>query len=159
MDPSQNPTVFHATTIVSVRRGGQVVIAGFNPFSLFGAKRYFGREQAPPWNGSFIALYRLKDWLALLGFEVTGGGLDCYVPPCRSSAWRARCSFFESAGDRWWPIQGGVYFLQAVKRVRGLRLIMPKWSDRLAPKKALVPAPKKVRQPEDTVVAREKVTQ
>ena len=28
MDPSQNPTVFHATTIVSVRRGGQVVIAG-----------------------------------------------------------------------------------------------------------------------------------
>ena len=22
-----------------------------------------------------------KDWLALLGFEVTGGGLDCYVPP------------------------------------------------------------------------------
>ena len=34
----------------------------------------FGREQFPPWNGNFIALYRLKDWLALLGFEVTGGG-------------------------------------------------------------------------------------
>ena len=28
--------------------------------------------QTPPWNGSFIALYRLKDWLALLGFEVVG---------------------------------------------------------------------------------------
>ncbi|MDQ3039783.1 MAG: ATP-dependent protease subunit HslV, partial [Pseudomonadota bacterium] len=27
MDPSQNPNVFHATTICSVRRGGQVVIA------------------------------------------------------------------------------------------------------------------------------------
>ena len=80
------------------------MISGFNPFSLFGAKRYFGRGQAAPWNGSFIALYRLKDWLALLGFEVTGGGLDCYVPPFDSEKWRARCGFFEAAGDRWWPI-------------------------------------------------------
>ena len=28
MDPSQNPNTFHATTIVSVRRNGKVVIAG-----------------------------------------------------------------------------------------------------------------------------------
>ena len=28
MDPSQNPNVFHATTIVSVRRNGKVVIGG-----------------------------------------------------------------------------------------------------------------------------------
>jgi len=32
-----------------------------------------------------------------------------------------------------------------VKRVRGLRLIMPKWSDRVSPAKALAAAPKKVR--------------
>ena len=63
-----------------IRPEGQLLIAGFNPFSLFGAKRYFGREQTMPWNGNFIALYRLKDWLALLGFEVTGGRLDAYVP-------------------------------------------------------------------------------
>lgn len=34
MDPSQNPTVFHATTIVSVRRNGQVVIAGDGQVTL-----------------------------------------------------------------------------------------------------------------------------
>src|SRR3546814_11980232 len=28
MDPSQNPNVFHATTIVAVRRNGHVVVAG-----------------------------------------------------------------------------------------------------------------------------------
>ena len=60
----------------------------------------------------------------------------------------------DAAGDRWWPIAGGVYFLQAVKRVRALRLIMPRWSDRLAPAKSLAPAPKKVQQPQDAVVAR-----
>ena len=34
MDPSHNPHVFHATTIVSVRRNGQVVIAGDGQVTL-----------------------------------------------------------------------------------------------------------------------------
>ncbi|MBS0230606.1 MAG: ATP-dependent protease subunit HslV [Proteobacteria bacterium] len=34
MDPSQNPTVFHATTICTVRRGSQVVIAGDGQVTL-----------------------------------------------------------------------------------------------------------------------------
>ena len=44
-----------------LRPEGQIIVAGFNPFSLWGARRYFGREQAPPWNGGFIGLWRLKD--------------------------------------------------------------------------------------------------
>ena len=104
-----------ARSIARCARTGRSLIAGFNPFSLFGARRYFGRGETPPWNGSFIALYRLKDWLALLGFEVTGGGLDCYVPPFAKEKWLSRFRFFESVGDRWWPIAGGVYFLRATK--------------------------------------------
>jgi SAM-dependent methyltransferase len=127
----------------AVRPEGQVVISGFNPFSLFGAKRYFGREQSPPWNGNFISLYRLKDWLALLGLEVTGGGLDCYVPPFANAAWQARCAFFEAAGDRWWPVAGGVYYLRATKRVTGMRVITPAWR---RPKQALAAAPRQVRE-------------
>jgi ATP-dependent HslUV protease subunit HslV len=34
MDPSQNPNVFHATTIVSVRRHGKVVVAGDGQVTL-----------------------------------------------------------------------------------------------------------------------------
>ena len=34
MDPSQNPTVFHATTIVSVRRGNTVAIGGDGQVTL-----------------------------------------------------------------------------------------------------------------------------
>ena len=29
----------------------------------------------------------------------------------------------ERVGDRWWPVFGAVYFLVAVKRVRGMRLV------------------------------------
>ena len=127
----------------AMRAEGQIVISGFNPFSLFGAKRYFGRGETPPWNGSFIALYRLKDWLALLGFEVTGGGLDCYVPPFENERWRARFGFFEAAGDRWWPVAGGLYYLRATKKVLGMRIITPAWERR---KNGLATAPRQARQ-------------
>jgi SAM-dependent methyltransferase len=127
----------------TVRPDGQLVLSGFNPFSLFGARRYFGRGETPPWNGNFIALYRVKDWLALLGFEVTGGGLACYVPPFAQEKWLSRFAFFEKAGDRWWPIGGGVYFLRATKRVLGLRVITPAWERRA---NGLAAAPGQVRE-------------
>jgi len=133
---------------------GQLVIACFNPWSLWGFRRAFGGKAAYPWNGRFINLPRLKDWLTLLELEITGGQMGCYAPPCATEKWLQRCAFMDPAGDRWWPIAGGVYFLQAVKRVRGMRLIMPKWRDRLAAKKDLAPVPKKVRD-EDVVTARE----
>jgi SAM-dependent methyltransferase len=133
---------------------GQVTISCFNPLSLWGVRRAFGNKLRYPWNGRFIHLARLKDWCALLGLEIVGGQMGCYVWPATSEKWLGRFAFMEAAGDRWWPIQGGVYYLQAVKRVRGLRLILPKWSDRFAPKKAIAPAPRKVARPEDAVTAR-----
>jgi SAM-dependent methyltransferase len=127
----------------AVRPEGQVVLAGFNPFSLYGAKRYFGHGDTPPWDGNFIALYRVKDWLALLGFEVTGGGLDAYAPPFAQDRWLRRAAFMEKAGDRWWPIAGGVYFLRATKKVVGMRVITPAWQQR---RRGLAPAPRQARE-------------
>ena len=33
----------------------------------------------------------------------------------------------DAAGDRWWPILGAAYFLVAVKRVHGMRLLGASW--------------------------------
>ena len=33
----------------------------------------------------------------------------------------------DRAGDRWWPIFGAAYFMVAVKRVRGMKLLGPAW--------------------------------
>jgi len=133
---------------------GQVVISGFNPWSLWGIRRLFARKRDYPWNGRFLNLPRLKDWLTLLGFEITAGQMSCYAPPCVNQKWLDRFSFMEPAGDRWWPVAGGVYFLQAIKRVRGMRIITPEWSDRSVPKKRLATVPKRVAQKEDALVAR-----
>ena len=77
----------------------------------------------------------MKDWLALLGFDVSAGRLIGYVPPFDSEQWRRRFGFMEPAGDRWWAVGGAVYMLQAIKRVRGMRLITPAWQEKAAREK------------------------
>jgi SAM-dependent methyltransferase len=139
-----------------LRPEGHVVIAGFNPLSMWGVRRGLGLRREFPWSGQFIHLPRVKDWFALVGLEIVAGAMKCYAPPCTEQKWLDRFRFMEDAGDRWWPIAGGIYFLQAIKRVRGIRLIMPKWSDRAAPKKNLAPVPERVRD-EEGAAARTRV--
>jgi SAM-dependent methyltransferase len=53
---------------------GCLMICGFNPFSGWGARRlfgrYFGRPAFPPDTQRMISERRLRDWVALLGFDV-----------------------------------------------------------------------------------------
>jgi SAM-dependent methyltransferase len=119
---------------------GQIVIAGFNPLSLWGLKRWVGRKRPEhPWCGDFIGLLRLRDWLKLLGFELNGGRFGRYAPPFSQARWLQRFAFMEQAGDRWWPICGGVYVVRAVKRVRGMRLVTPSWKNGRTTARALAP--------------------
>lgn len=107
---------------------GRLIITGFNPHSLWGLRQSFsGKDAGYPWCGHFISLSRLKDWLGLLGFEVSGGRLWAYAPPFTSERWLRRFGFLEKAGDRWWGVGGGVYMLEAIKRVQGVRMITPRW--------------------------------
>ena len=110
---------------------GRVVISGFNATSLWGLRqrrarlyRRLGRG-APylPDAGEFIGYWRLRDWLRLLNFEVEGGRFGCYRPPLTTQRWLERYAWMDRVGDRWWPVLGSVYFLTAVKRVRGMRLV------------------------------------
>ncbi len=115
-----------------LRPEGRVVILGFNPFSLWGLRQRLGRIRrrlglsAPlylPSDGEFLRYGRLRDWLRLLSFEVEGGRFGCYRPPFTSEKGLTRLAWMERAGDRFWPVFGAVYFLVAVKRVRGMRLV------------------------------------
>jgi SAM-dependent methyltransferase len=106
---------------------GRVVIAGFNPASLWGLRQrmgHFGVDAATVLpQGEFIAYWRLRDWLRLLDLEVETGCFGCYRPMLKSEKWWSRLNWMESAGERWWPVLGSVYFVVAVKRARGMRLI------------------------------------
>jgi len=123
---------------------GRLLILGFNPWSLWGLRSALGPgRREVPWNGRFVSLLRVKDWLALLGFDVSAGRLAGYAPPIDNPNVRRRFGFMEPAGDRWWAVGGAVYMLQAIKRVRGMRLLTPAWQEKSAREKALVAAAKK----------------
>jgi SAM-dependent methyltransferase len=106
---------------------GRVVIAGFNPASLWGMWQRMGRWGVQSAlvlpQGEFIAYWRLRDWLRLLDLEVEAGCFGCYRPMVRTEQSWARLRWMEHAGDRWWPVLGAVYFVVAVKRARGMRLV------------------------------------
>jgi len=107
--------------------GGRVVIAGFNPVSLWGLRQRVGcwghqRAMVLP-QGEFIGYWRLRDWLRLLDLEVDTGHFGVYRPMLSSESWWSRLQWMEALGSRWWPVFGAVYFVSAVKRVPGMRLI------------------------------------
>jgi SAM-dependent methyltransferase len=114
---------------------GRVVICGLNPASLWGLQqrrshlyRKMGFDQTfLPQAGEFIGYWRLRDWLRLLGFEVEVGEFGCYRPGVTSEKWLQRMEWMDRAGPRWWPIFGAAYFLVAVKRVHGVRLMGAAW--------------------------------
>ena len=114
---------------------GRVVISCLNPASLWGLRQRrahlyrrlgFGELYLPD-AGEFIAYRRLRDWLRLLSFEVESSHFGCWRPAFTTEKWLNRCDWMDRAGERWWPIFGAVYFLVAVKKVRGVRLIGPAW--------------------------------
>lgn len=129
---------------------GRVVIVGFNPNSLWGLRQHLGRwrqrlvsrSQRPlflPSAGEFMRYRRLRDWLRLLSFEVEAGRFGCYRMPVGSLKWLSRFAWMERVGERWWPVFGAVYFVVAVKRVRGMRLVGMVRAQRAVPNAA--PAP------------------
>ena len=127
-----------------LRPEGRLLLSGFNPRSLWGMARWFrGAEQGYPWNGNFLNISRIKDWMVLLGMEVAGGSMCCYLPPVNREKWLRRLRFMEPAGDRWWAMGGGVYFLQAIKRVHVMHVITPEWKAPVAVR-LLRPAARKV---------------
>jgi len=118
---------------------GQIVILGFNPLSLWGLKQRFDRSGTFPWNGSYLSITRLKDWLKLLGFEVDRATQGRYAPPLSLQNNLQGWKLVESAGERWWHFSGGVYMLRAIKRVHGMHLITPEWRKKPVGAKALRP--------------------
>jgi SAM-dependent methyltransferase len=109
-----------------LRPEGRLVISGFNPASLWGARQYLSRLIGNPYlprDGQFISLIRLKDWLQLLNFSLDRGHFGCYKLPLQGQSSMNRMNFMEHMGNRWWPIFGAVFLVSAIKRQKGMRLI------------------------------------
>jgi SAM-dependent methyltransferase len=104
---------------------GRVIVVGFNPYSLWGLWRLFGRWRgAVPWCGHFLSYPRLSDWLTLMGFDVERMDVLEFRPPTRST----RLDAIERLGRRVWPMLAGAYVVRAVKRVSRVTPVKQRWS-------------------------------
>lgn len=110
---------------------GHLVILGFNPRSLWGVMRAVPRrERSMPWGKRYVSVSRLKDWLALLGFEVLRVDQVFYRPPFRRLGILDKLNFMERWGRRWWPFFGASYILVARKKVSTITPVKPRWRPR-----------------------------
>lgn len=101
---------------------GQLLIIGFNPYSLLGCNtRMRGKLRDPLWSRHQpVSERRLRDWLNLLGCEVLDVSRLYALPP----AGGGRLRQLSARGDAWAArhdlLLGGVYVLHASKQVAGL---------------------------------------
>ena len=103
-----------------LRPEGRLMVLGLNPASLWGLRQRLGRSFLPQ-AGSFLGYWRLRDWFKLLGLEIVEARFGGWRLPLQREARHE--GLIERLGATWWPVFGAVYFLHAVKRVHGMRLI------------------------------------
>jgi hypothetical protein len=87
-------------------------------------------RQAVPWRGQFLALTRLRDWLALLGFDVLSQDACFFKPPFSNENLLKRLDFLDKVGSRMPVYFSGAYLLVARKRVTTLTPVRPRWRPR-----------------------------
>ena len=110
---------------------GCLMICGFNPFSGWGARRLLGRflrrAAFPPGTLRMLSERRLRDWVALLDFEVDSVYGYLGALPLKGRGLRAVDTAGHDAEFRPRPaMTAGAYLLKARKRVSTLTLVRPR---------------------------------
>ena len=115
---------------------GCLMICGFNPFSGWGIRRAFahhvGRPAFPPQTQRMLSERRLRDWVALLGFDVDSVyGYLGILPtkgrlprPSDAAGWDAGVRAIDARPRAAWT--AGAYLLKARKRVKTMTPVRPR---------------------------------
>jgi SAM-dependent methyltransferase len=103
---------------------GCLMICGFNPFSGWGVRRafarYVGRPVFPPQTQRMLSERRLRDWVAVLGFDVDS--VYGYLGPFPTKGRMPRA--IDARPRAAWT--AGAYLLKARKRVKTMTLVRPR---------------------------------
>lgn len=96
---------------------GHLVIMGFNPRSIWGMRRALTpRRRSMPWDSRFLAVSRIKDWLALLGFDTLHSHYLFHRPPVQNQRMLEKLQILEPASGHGQMLLSAGYILLAQKR-------------------------------------------
>lgn len=108
---------------------GTLMLTGFRPWSLIGRRIAWGKAPLFAAHQSLFGLSRIKDWLALLGFECVEFGTTAHAFPVNDARWLKRLQCCDKIGPLLCGYAGSVYYIVAKKRVANMRLIKPEWKN------------------------------
>ena len=100
-----------------LRPGGQMLIIGFNPISFWGVWRLLKRKKSLPWEGRFLSMNRLSDWLRLLNLQITSADTSLHFLPFNINRVLKYADSFEKLGQKLKSPFGGSYCIQCEKQV------------------------------------------
>lgn len=110
-----------------LRGEGTMALFGFNPLSLWGARKLISRSNEGPWGGRFLLRGRMEDWLHLLGFEVEASVTRFLRPPLQRSGRKPMGRIANRLSEnRLLPV-GAYYCILAKKRVHARLPRRPAW--------------------------------
>lgn len=99
----------------ALKPNGQLIILGFNPWSLWGLKKTFSRSI--PWNGRFWSRAQVKRWLTNFNYSILYSKTFCYGLLPQKKLGRKMRVLIETAGQLALPASGRIYVLVAKKKV------------------------------------------
>ncbi len=112
-----------------MRADGHLILTMFNPFSLWGIWAGIAKYvHHVPWKSNFISIVKLKDWLALLGFDIMRVNYLGFNLPLGGKT--NKLSWLECKAQQYELPIGAVYLIEASKRVIPLTPITPVWNAR-----------------------------
>ena len=96
---------------------GQLIVLGFRPWSPWGFRAAASRSGYPPGFRRLLSERRLRDWLVLLGFEVSLARHYLHVLPTELKGDPGRTALGMLRRGLFNPLPAGGYLLRARKRV------------------------------------------
>lgn len=108
---------------------GQLVVLGFQPFSLWGIRARSSAAGFPPGMRRILSVGRVREWLVLLGYEIVATRSYLHCTPWGHGAPETPLSSEHSPLLRrtWFnPLPAGAWILKARKRIRALTPIRPR---------------------------------
>lgn len=128
LDFAQDPHQILREVDRAITANGQLIIAGFNPYSLAGVLKYFPiNKENLLHQGRFFTSARIKDWLQLLGFEIVEQENVMYSSLFANKRFLPG-SKLQRFCKRYLPAFSSMYILVARKREIPLSTIKPKWT-------------------------------
>jgi SAM-dependent methyltransferase len=123
-----------------VKPEGDIMIFCFNPFSLWGLKKWWENNKHIPWSGRFIPASTIKNWLALADFELIRQDMIMFYPPIGNPHIFQKFKFLEWMGTHLHLFfGGGIFVITARAKEIPLTPIKLKWQQKLSTISATLP--------------------